>query len=152
MDFQKPLAGVTSMSIVPLPGKKPGKDAPGMAITSFSSGVFKSSSQIIPAGQQGSVPRTSNLMSPNMLLNGHEGEVYCGKFSSDGSFLASAGFDRRIQLWETYGECENISTMMGKFCSFIVEHDLSKYVFSVNSHQALHVHNEVSDCSRRLDK
>nr|CAH8870900.1 unnamed protein product [Trichobilharzia regenti] len=113
MDFQKPLAGVTSMSIVPLPGKKPGKDAPGMAITSFSSGVFKSSSQIIPAGQQGSVPRTSNLMSPNMLLNGHEGEVYCGKFSSDGSFLASAGFDRRIQLWETYGECENISTMMG---------------------------------------
>ncbi|CAH8675437.1 unnamed protein product [Schistosoma rodhaini] len=113
MDFKRPLAGVTSMSMVPLPSKKPRKDGSSLGITPFSNGMYKLNSQIIPAGQAGSIPRTSNLLSPNMLLNGHESEVYCGKFSSDGSFLASAGFDRRILLWETYGECENIATMMG---------------------------------------
>lgn len=41
-------------------------------------------------------PRTSNLQSPIMLLNGHEGEIYSGKFSPDGTCLASVGFDMRI--------------------------------------------------------
>ncbi|KAH9591537.1 U5 small nuclear ribonucleoprotein [Schistosoma haematobium] len=120
MDFKRPLAGVTSMSMVPLPSKKPRKDGSSLGITAFGNGMYKLNSQIIPTGQAGSIPRTSNLLSPNMLLNGHESEVYCGKFSSDGSFLASAGFDRRILLWETYGECENIATMMGMCVSLYV--------------------------------
>lgn len=40
--------------------------------------------------------RTSNLDAPIMLLSGHEGEVFCCKFSPDGSYLASSGFDRLI--------------------------------------------------------
>ena len=42
------------------------------------------------------IQRLSNLMAPIMLLTGHEGEVFCAKFSPDGKMLASAGFDRLI--------------------------------------------------------
>ena len=31
-----------------------------------------------------------------MLLSGHEGDIFCCKFSPDGKMLASAGFDRLI--------------------------------------------------------
>ena len=40
--------------------------------------------------------RTSNLAAPIMLLTGHEGEIFCSKFSPDGNIVASAGFDRLI--------------------------------------------------------
>ena len=40
--------------------------------------------------------RTSRLEAPIMLLTGHEGEIFCCKFSVDGSFLASAGHERLI--------------------------------------------------------
>lgn len=57
--------------------------------------------------------RTSNLLAPIMLLTGHQGEIYCGKFHPDGTCLASAGFDRQIFLWNTYGECENYAVLSG---------------------------------------
>lgn len=41
-------------------------------------------------------PRTSNLQAPIMLLLGHEGDIFCGKFSPDGQILATSGFDRQI--------------------------------------------------------
>ena len=41
-------------------------------------------------------PRTSSLLAPIMLLSGHEGEIYTAKFSPDGQYVASAGFDRII--------------------------------------------------------
>ena len=44
-------------------------------------------------------PRTSNLLAPIMLLSGHEGEIYTAKFSPDGQYLASAGFDRIIRKY-----------------------------------------------------
>ncbi|KAF7255628.1 hypothetical protein EG68_07726 [Paragonimus skrjabini miyazakii] len=113
MDFKRPLAGVATMSMVPLPTKKTRYEAPTLTLSTFDAHVAKSGAQIIPAGKPGSIPRTSNLLSPNMLLSSHDSEIYCGKFSSDGSFLISAGFDRRILLWETYGECENIAVMTG---------------------------------------
>ena len=69
--------------------------------------------EIYSAGDFSSIPRTSNLKAPNMLLSGHKGELFCGKFSPEGSFLATAGHDREIYIWNTYGECENIAVMSG---------------------------------------
>jgi len=53
------------------------------------------------------VKRTSSLLAPIMLLEGHEGEIYCGKFSRDGKTFVSGGFDRHIMYWEVFGECLN---------------------------------------------
>ncbi|XP_070533221.1 U5 small nuclear ribonucleoprotein 40 kDa protein-like [Ptychodera flava] len=64
---------------------------------------------IIEAG----VPRTSSLLSPIMLLTGHEGDIFSNKFSPDGTMLASGGFDRQIFLWNVYGECENYAVLKG---------------------------------------
>ncbi|UYV76221.1 SNRNP40 [Cordylochernes scorpioides] len=59
------------------------------------------------------VKRTSSLDAPIMLLSGHQGEVYCGKFHPDGTLLATAGFERQIFMWNTYGECENFAVLSG---------------------------------------
>lgn len=42
-------------------------------------------------------------MSQNLQLSGHEGEIYCAKFSPCGDFLASAGFDKIINVWDVFG-------------------------------------------------
>jgi len=57
--------------------------------------------------------RTSQLMAPNVLLNGHEGEIFTVHFAPDGDTFASAGFDKRIFLWRTFGDCENFSVLRG---------------------------------------
>ena len=67
------------------------------------------SGPLVESGQA----RTSSLLSPIMLLTGHEGDIFACKFSPDGSFLASSGFDRQIMLWSTFGECDNLSVMSG---------------------------------------
>jgi len=53
------------------------------------------------------VKRTSSLLAPIMLLEGHEGEIYTGKFSRDGKSFVSAGYDRHIMYWDVFGECLN---------------------------------------------
>lgn len=58
-------------------------------------------------------PRTSNLFAPVMLLSGHQGEIFCGRFHPEGGFLASAGYDRNIHFWNTYGECDNFAVLTG---------------------------------------
>ncbi|GBP17997.1 U5 small nuclear ribonucleoprotein 40 kDa protein [Eumeta japonica] len=60
-----------------------------------------------------SVPRTSNLYAPIMLLEGHQGEIFSVKFHPEGRHLASAGFDRQIFVWNVYGQCENVMVMSG---------------------------------------
>lgn len=110
-----------AMSMVPVPSKR-ARVGETQAIAPYQ--IQKSNQgQIIPAGMPGSMQRTSNLLSPNMLLTGHESEVFCVKFvPSEGNYLVSAGFDRKIFVWETYGECENIAVMIGMilFVTFFV--------------------------------
>eukprot|EP00048_Salpingoeca_helianthica_P007401 m.109942 g.109942 ORF g.109942 m.109942 type:complete len:348 (-) comp14323_c0_seq4:24-1067(-) len=61
----------------------------------------------------GGPPRSSSLLAPVMMLSGHEGEIFTAKFSPNGSVIASAGQDRKIFLWNTYGECENFALLSG---------------------------------------
>ena len=58
-------------------------------------------------------PRTSKLGAPIMLLQGHEGEIFSCKFHADGQIMASAGFDRKIFLWNVYNECFNWFVLTG---------------------------------------
>lgn len=53
---------------------------------------------LVEAGsaQSNEIPRTSNLFAPNMLLTGHDGEIFAARFSADGTCLASAGYDMKI--------------------------------------------------------
>uniref|UniRef100_A0A1I7VFB2 U5 small nuclear ribonucleoprotein 40 kDa protein n=1 Tax=Loa loa TaxID=7209 RepID=A0A1I7VFB2_LOALO len=76
-------------------------------------GLKKPRLEVVSNGRPQSIPRTSHLMAPIMLLSGHDGEIYTAKFSPDGSCLASAGFDMTVFLWNVYGECENFSTLKG---------------------------------------
>ncbi|WAR18097.1 SNR40-like protein [Mya arenaria] len=62
---------------------------------------------------QSGIQRLSSLEAPIMLLSGHEGDVFCTKFSPDGRMLASAGFDRLIYFWNVYGECDNFAVLKG---------------------------------------
>ncbi|XP_003738815.1 U5 small nuclear ribonucleoprotein 40 kDa protein [Galendromus occidentalis] len=57
--------------------------------------------------------RTSSLQAPIMLLTGHKGELYNGKFHPDGTMLATCGFDRKILFWNTFGDCDNFHMMTG---------------------------------------
>ncbi|CAI5439601.1 unnamed protein product [Caenorhabditis angaria] len=57
--------------------------------------------------------RTSDLMAPIMCLHGHEGEIYSTQFSKDGTFLASAGYDMQIMLWNVFDNCDNFATLKG---------------------------------------
>ena len=57
--------------------------------------------------------RTSNLESRIMQLSGHQAEVFSCKFHPNGEVLASAGHDRQLFLWSTFGECENLAALLG---------------------------------------
>ncbi|ODA83013.1 hypothetical protein RJ55_01522 [Drechmeria coniospora] len=58
-------------------------------------------------------PRTSGLQAPVMELSGHSGEIFAAKFDPAGTLIASAGMDRSIMLWRTYGDCENYGLLNG---------------------------------------
>jgi Prp8 binding protein len=54
------------------------------------------------------------IFSETILLTGHKGETYTGKFSNEGFLYATAGFDKSIMVWETFEEsCRNLTTMNG---------------------------------------
>eukprot|EP00906_Rhabdomonas_costata_P030032 RCo042410 len=76
--------------------------------TRGSTETVKESGALIPGTQ-----RTSELSSPNIILSGHEGEIFTCKFSPDGNSIASGSFDKRIFLWRVFGNNENYSVLMG---------------------------------------
>ncbi|RUS35630.1 hypothetical protein BC938DRAFT_475185 [Jimgerdemannia flammicorona] len=61
----------------------------------------------------GTIKRTSGLQAPIMLLSGHGGDVFSCRFDPSGQHIASAGFDRQILLWNTYGDCVNYGLIKG---------------------------------------
>lgn len=87
-------------ALVPVAAKKPRTE---MVV------VAGKARQVVEAGP----PRSSNMDAPIMLLSGHSGEIYTGKFHPEGNLCASAGFELNIFLWNVYGECDNMSVMTG---------------------------------------
>ncbi|KAK9061545.1 hypothetical protein SSX86_018727 [Deinandra increscens subsp. villosa] len=62
-----------------------------------------------PNGKQ----RTSSLLSPIMLLSGHQSAIYTMKFNPAGTVIASGSHDREIFLWHVSGECKNYMVLKG---------------------------------------
>lgn len=55
-----------------------------------------------------SIQRTSGLQAPIVsFAGGHDGEILDIKFNPQGDILATAGVDKRINLWKVYGQDEN---------------------------------------------
>ena len=60
-----------------------------------------------------------------MLLEGHDGEIYCGKFAPDGKSLVTSGFDRHLMFWDVFGECTNYHQIPHA-------HKVSFYLFKIS--------------------
>lgn len=56
------------------------------------------------------VPVSEGANMPTMQLQGHEAEVFCTKFSPCGKYLASAGADRKVFLWDIAQGGSNVAT------------------------------------------
>ncbi|CEP19878.1 hypothetical protein [Parasitella parasitica] len=78
------------------------------SLINLSSGKAGSKNAIV-----GTIKRTSGLEAPVMQLIGHDGEIFSCEFDHSGEYIASAGFDRQILLWNTYGEVKNYGVLKG---------------------------------------
>uniref|UniRef100_A0A2N9GMC5 WD repeat-containing protein 44 n=1 Tax=Fagus sylvatica TaxID=28930 RepID=A0A2N9GMC5_FAGSY len=71
------------------------------------------SSEWIKVRQSGKSGKELSALHLCQEIQGHEGSIWCIKFSQDGQFLASAGEDRVIHVWEVQ-ECEVMSLKPGE--------------------------------------
>ncbi|CAD5229389.1 unnamed protein product [Bursaphelenchus okinawaensis] len=100
-----------------------------------------------------SKPRTSSLMAPIMLLTGHQGEIFASRFSPNGKYLASSGFDQKILLWNVHGDCENFATLKGHTGAVLDLHFStdSNFVFSCGTDKTVRIFDmEDGRCVRRF--
>lgn len=77
-----------------------------------------SSQQLVVAKSDGSNAtngkyRTSSLQAPTMLLTGHLDQINAVGFHPSGNVLASGSHDKKIFLWNTYGDCSNYCVLSG---------------------------------------
>lgn len=72
--------------------------------------TVSSSQQPKPVRPEG---RTSGMQAPTMLLSGHEGAIFSCCFDPTGKSLATGSMDKRIFLWDVYGECKNYNVLEG---------------------------------------
>ncbi|CAN6723880.1 unnamed protein product [Malus baccata var. baccata] len=89
----------TTSSLTPPPEQKPTKNS------SFSSSA---SSEWVKVRQTGKHYKELSALHLCQEIQAHEGSIWAIKFSLDARFLASAGEDRIIQVWEVQ-ECEIMS-------------------------------------------
>lgn len=62
------------------------------------------------------------LYTPNIQLLGHNSELFAGRFSKDGELYATGGFDKVINIWETFGKCcDNITQLSGGHSNAILD-------------------------------
>ncbi|KAI3474090.1 hypothetical protein Pfo_028878 [Paulownia fortunei] len=71
--------------------------------------VAKNTSQWVEAHQHGKSYKEFTALHLYQEIQAHEGPIWTIRFSSDARFLASAGEDRMIHVWEVQ-ECEVMST------------------------------------------
>ncbi|KAF2859362.1 putative U5 snRNP complex subunit [Piedraia hortae CBS 480.64] len=85
------------------------------ASSSFSSTqvVKRQRSEAHLNGQHALVHQSKGPKAPVMELNGHEGEVFCARFSPSGEQIASGAMDRDVFLWHASGECSNYGVLRG---------------------------------------
>lgn len=69
----------------------------------------KNSSQWIKARQQGKVHKEFTALQLCQEIQAHEGSIWTIRFTADGRYLATAGEDRVIHVWEVQ-ECDVMST------------------------------------------
>ncbi|XP_051132176.1 uncharacterized protein LOC127252157 isoform X2 [Andrographis paniculata] len=72
--------------------------------------ISKNTSVWIDANQQGKTYREFTALHMSQEIQAHQGGIWTIKFSSDGRFLASAGEDKVIHVWEVQ-ECDVMSAM-----------------------------------------
>jgi Prp8 binding protein len=54
------------------------------------------------------------LYSETIILSGAKGEIFTGKFSTEGFLFANGGYDRNVYVWEVFEErCRNLTTLPG---------------------------------------
>jgi Prp8 binding protein len=83
----------------------------GQDLVEYNDGSGGRSQAIIVS--EGGIRRKSTLLGPTMLLEGHQAAVHSIKFNPDGSTLATASFDKTINLWNVRGENENFMMLEG---------------------------------------
>ncbi|MES1917566.1 MAG: hypothetical protein MHM6MM_009277, partial [Cercozoa sp. M6MM] len=75
--------------------------------------VSQAKSQALVAADDATA-RHSSLASATLRIEGaHKDVISSLRYTSDGRVLASAGFDRRINLYRTSGDCENYAVLTG---------------------------------------